>query len=638
MLDAQTVVMQALSRGVTPRKPLTVSQWADANRYLSSKESPFPGRWRTSRVEALREPMDCCSARSKMRKVVLKFPIQFGKTAVAQNVLGYTMDHDPGPTMVCLPGEVTMKKWIAQKLNPMIDETPAVQQALASTASRDSANQATFKDFRGGQLFIEHAGSPDRLAQTTVRKLIADEVDKFAMALRTGDDPMALLHGRVSAYISNYLELLISTPTITGVSRIDAEYEESDQRRRYVACPDCGHRQPLEWSGLQWNENATHAWYVCRECGVCIEEHNKPQMLATAVWVKENPESHVAGFTINGLYYALGMGPRWLDLVHEWRRAQHDPAKLKTFINDRLAEVWEDPAMRAVKQDILYDRAESYPLRTAPEGVLACTAGVDTQDNRLAVHITGWGKSLECWTLDYVELPGDPQHDEVWVALTELLSRPIDHALGGVIRPEAVAIDAGGHRTEDVYNFVRRRLVRRPMAIFGAKQNNAPIISRGKLVDVNWRGKLDKRGVHIHHVGTVGIKHWLFGRLSADADKEDAAERKVHISEDLPPEYFGGLVAEVFNPTKNRFEPRRGAPRNEPLDTWVYSYAAAHHPELRLHRLRKADWEARRKRLSKAVEQEQQNRGKPSKTAPSRGGGAHAPRGTKSRGGFVKNW
>ena len=637
MQDAAATVLHGLARGVKPRQPLVVSGWADTRRRLSIKESPFPGQWRTSRVEALREPMDCCSARSKVRKVVLKFPIQFGKTAVAQNVTGYGIDHHPGPIMICLPGEVMMKKWIVQKLNTMIEETPAVKEALASTASRDSANQATFKDFRGGQLFVEHAGSPDRLAQTTVRTLIVDEVDKFAAALRTGDDPMALLHGRVSVYAGSCLELLISTPTLAGASRIDAEYEHSDQRRYYVACPDCGHRQPLEWSGLHWNESVTEAWYACRECGVCIGEHNKPQMLATGMWVKENPESKVAGFTINGLYYALGMGPRWLDLVHEWRAAQNDPARLKTFINDRLAEVWEDPAMRAVKTDLIIDRAEPYPIRTAPEGVLACTAGVDTQDNRLAVHITGWGMNLEAWTLDYVELPGDPQEDAVWIALTELLSRPIDHALGGVIRPEAVAIDAGGHRTEDVYHYVRSHMVRRPMAIFGAVQNNAPVLSRGKLVDVNWRGKLDKRGVHIHHVGTVAIKHWLYSRLAADAEKEPA-ERKIHISEDLPTEYFGGLVAEIFNPSKKRFEKRRGAPRNEPLDTWVYAYAAAHHPELRLHRLRKADWEARRKRLSKAVEQDEQNRGKPSKTAPSRGGGAHAPRGTKSRGGFVKNW
>ena len=62
-----------------------------------------------------------------------------------------------------------------------------------------------------------------------------------------------------------------------------------------------------------------------------------------------------------------------------------------------------------------------------------------------------------------------------------------------------------------------------------------------------------------------------------------------HFSDDLPPEYFAGLVSERFNPSKNRFENPRGA-RNEAGDTMTYAYAATHHPELRLHRYTDADW------------------------------------------------
>jgi phage terminase large subunit GpA-like protein len=232
--------------------------------------------------------------------------------------------------------------------------------------------------------------------------------------------------------------------------------------------------------------------------------------------------------------------------------------------------------------------------------VLAVTAGVDTQDNRLAVQIIGWGRGLACWVLDYVELDGDPADDAVWVELVSLLSRGIEHEFGGTIRPEAVAIDAGGHRTEAVKHFARSNRLRRVMAIFGAKPNNAPVLSRGTIVDVNWRGQVDRRGIRIHHVGTVGIKHMLYGRLSADAERPVDA-RQVHLSQDLDAAYFGGLVSETYNPSRNRFEPRRGAPRNEPLDTWVYAYAATHHPELRLHRHTKADWDAREARLREAA-------------------------------------
>jgi phage terminase large subunit GpA-like protein len=109
------------------------------------------------------------------------------------------------------------------------------------------------------------------------------------------------------------------------------------------------------------------------------------------------------------------------------------------------------------------------------------------------------------------------------------------------------------------------------------------------MADVTWAGKLDKRGVMIHHVGTVGAKHWLYGRLSVDA--EATPENRVcHLSDEFEPSYFAGLVSETYDPRANRFVKRRGA-RNEPLDTWVYAFAAAHHPELRLHRRTRADWE-----------------------------------------------
>src|SRR5690348_18491814 len=89
-------IAQAVARAIAPRKPLTVSQWADAERVLSAKGSAEPGRWRTHRNPPLREPMDCLSARSTVQDIVCMFPIQFGKTEIAVNGLGYTMDHNPG--------------------------------------------------------------------------------------------------------------------------------------------------------------------------------------------------------------------------------------------------------------------------------------------------------------------------------------------------------------------------------------------------------------------------------------------------------------------------------------------------------------------------------------------------------------
>lgn len=580
---------RVLSRAFAPRKVLTVSEWADTNRFLSSKGSAEPGRWRTSRNPPLREPMDCFSVRSPVRDVVCRFPIQLGKTEVEVNVVGYTMCENPGPIMVVLPSEVSLSKWVEQKLNPMLEESPAVKRTLTSVASRDAANRRTFKDFIGGQLYLEHAGNPQRLKSTSVRTLVVDEFAQFASLLKGGDDPDLMLDGRTSGFPSTSKRLKVGSPEILGTCRVTELFEKSDQRFFHVKCPHCAHEQPLEWSGLQWTPDLRECWYVCREHGCVIQEHEKTAMIAAGRWIPRFPDRPIRGYHLNCLYYQLGLGPRWLELARMWIDSQNDPGRLKTFINDRLAEPWEDKSLTAVKHNILADRAEPYRLRTAPLGVLVITAGVDTQDNRLAVHIIGWGIGLTCWVLDYIEIPGDPADDDVWTKLTDLLNRPIEHALGTQLRVQATAIDMGGHRTEAVKHFVRQRRIRRPMAIFGSTRNNCPVLKKPQLQDVNWKGQLDKKGVHTHEVGTVAIKHLLYSRIAVDAERE-AAERMVHISEELEPSYFGGLVSETYNPTKNRFEKRRGAPRNEPLDTWAYAYAATHHHELRLHRFTKADW------------------------------------------------
>ncbi|MGN6520500.1 MAG: phage terminase large subunit family protein [Dokdonella sp.] len=611
---AYPAISGVLARALRPRDPITVSDWAERERVLTTKGSSKPGRWRNPNNPLLREPMDCMSKSSDVREVTLILPIQYGKTEFELNVLGYTMDIDPGPTMVVLPDDIAMNAWIDQKLASLIEGTPAVQRSLTSSNSRNAANQKAFKDFAGGQLFVDHAKTATRLTLKSIRVMLVDELDKFASALGGGEDPVELIKGRNTAFPFTYKRCWIGTTGIKGVSRLDGLYDESDQRRYPVPCPHCGHEQPLVWSGLHWNDDASKCWYVCRECACAIDEHEKTAVIARGRWVPEKPGRPTRGYRANCLYYQIGQGPRWLELVHMYRAAVRDPAKLQVFVQERLAESWEDPAMRKVKHELLADRAEPYRLRTAPYGVLAVTAGVDTQNNRLAVHIVGWGRGLQSWTLDYVELPGDPAEAAVWVSLVDLLNRGIEHEGGTNLRVEAVCIDAGGHRTEAVKNFVRTRPggshpLRRAIAIFGAVPNNAPVLSKGKLQDVNWHGQLDKRGVTIYHVGTVAVKHLLYSRIGADAEPKkvdgrevpkEIADRFVHLSADLPPEFFAGMVSETYNPLKNRFEKRTGV-RNEPLDTWVYAYAATHHPELRLHRRSKAEWDAAEARLGRRL-------------------------------------
>ena len=92
-----------LAASVRPRERLTVSQWADRHRILSSKQASMPGRWRTRVNPLLEEIMDCLSATSPVKEIVVIKSNQVGVTEAMINALGYIMHHAPGPAMVLMP-------------------------------------------------------------------------------------------------------------------------------------------------------------------------------------------------------------------------------------------------------------------------------------------------------------------------------------------------------------------------------------------------------------------------------------------------------------------------------------------------------------------------------------------------------
>ena len=71
---------------------------------------------------------------------------------------------------------------------------------------------------------------------------------------------------------------MVSTPKITGQSRIEAAFEESDQRRYWVPCPFCREFQVLKFTSCGGpKESPSEAVYVCEHCGVSDPESSETQ-------------------------------------------------------------------------------------------------------------------------------------------------------------------------------------------------------------------------------------------------------------------------------------------------------------------------------------------------------------------------
>src|SRR5262245_57825382 len=81
------------SHVLAPPPRLTVSEWADANRRLSSESSAEPGAWRTDRAPYQRGIMDAVTD-PDVREIWVQKSAQVGWTEILNNVIGYFVDQD----------------------------------------------------------------------------------------------------------------------------------------------------------------------------------------------------------------------------------------------------------------------------------------------------------------------------------------------------------------------------------------------------------------------------------------------------------------------------------------------------------------------------------------------------------------
>jgi len=562
--------------GLRPEQPLTVSEWADKHRRLSSKASAEPGPWRTGRTPYLREPMDCLSSNSPIQRVVMMFAAQTGKTEAGSNWLGYVIDHAPGP-MLCVQPTVEMAKRLSkQRLESMITDTPCLASKIAPARARDSGNTMFSKEFSGGIMLLTGANSATGLRSAPCRYLFADEVDAFPSDVDGEGDPVALAERRTTTFARRKI-LLTSTPTVKDFSRIEAEYLRSDQRRFYVPCPSCGGMQWLQWPRLKWDaKRPGDVRYQCEHCGERFEENHKAVMLSAGEWRATAPsDGRTAGFQLSGLYSPLGWCS-WEQLVDDFLRAKSDAPALKAFVNTRLAETWEEDYAAAVSADGLMTKRLAYESGTCPDGVVLLTCGVDVQDNRLAVSVWGWGEGETGWMIWHQELMGDPTQTEVWAQLDQVLVTEWATAGGKSLKVSQVAVDSGGHCTHEVYRYVRDRVRQNVVAIKGSSRRNSPAVGKGSKVDVSWQGRVLKRGVTLYQLGTDTIKTTLFGRLRHN---EAGGIGTLYFGMAADEEYFRQLTSERQALRYHRGFPirewvKKAGDRNEALDCVVYAYAA----------------------------------------------------------------
>ena len=580
-LTAEEIYGAAAAAGARPDPLLTISQWADRYRWLSQRASAEHGRWRTERTPYLREIMDCLSPMSPIERTVFMKGAQIGGTECGNNWMGYIIHQAPGPMMAVQPTVEMAKRNSKQRIDPLIEESEVLRKLVRDPRSRDSGNTVLSKDFPGGVLVMTGANSAVGLRSMAARYLFLDEVDAYPGDVEGEGDPITLAMARTRTFARRKV-FLVSTPKITGMSRIESAYEESDQRKYWVPCPTCREFQILKFAQLRWPKgDPQSAVYVCEHCGQEIRNHQKHSMLARGEWrAGAKGDGRTAGFHISSLYSPVGWFS-WGDAAKQFEQAQKNPALLQVFVNTVLGETWTLLG-EAPEWQKLYDRREDYKVGLVPRGGLFLTAGADVQKDRIEVEIAAWGRGKESWSVDYRVFEGDTSRAAVWEKLTGLLNESFTTESGLELPIMQLAVDSG-FATIEVYQWARRQGGR--VLVIKGDSRTPSLIGSASPVEVGPMGAKLKRGVRVWPVNSGMAKEELYRWLRQDRPTDEDVAKGIPFPSGYchfprySEEYFKQITAEqlVTKIVKGyrRHEWQKMRERNEALDCRVYARAAA---------------------------------------------------------------
>ncbi len=561
---AVTEVLRQVVSMWAPPKDLKVSEWADEYRRLSPEASAEPGRWSTDRAPYQRDIMDAFND-PDVHTVVMMSSAQVGKSEIVLNVMGYFADQDPSPMLVVQPTLDMAEAFSKDRIAPMVRDTPALLEVVGDPKARDSGNTLLHKQFPGGHWTLAGANSAASLASRPIRINLNDEVDRYPESAGTEGDPVTLSKKRTNNFWNRKVGLF-STPTIKDMSRIEAAYAESDQRKYYVPCPHCGHKQTLEWERVVYEDGKPEtAAYTCEKCGVLIKESEKPAMVKAGEWVATAEFRGIAGFHINELYSPW---KKWADVVDDYLKAKGKPEREKTWWNTSMGMPWEDKDGELLAADVLKSRRESWRELMLPAETVLLTAGVDVQDDRLEAVLQGWVQNGQCLVAARRVFEGNPAFHQVWQTLDDWLLEERQTETGGFLKIRAACVDSGGHHTNEAYIFCTARIGRNVYAVKGI-DGPKPI----------WPDRASRsrkyRGHKVWRVGVDTVKDLLRARLAVVE-----GPGRIRFAADLSPEFFQQLTVERRVVKYDR----RGRPvrawvkpsgaRNESWDCMVYGFAA----------------------------------------------------------------
>ena len=504
--------------GMKPPEDLTVSQWADKNRRLTSESSAEVGKWRTSRTPYMFDILDSFTD-PLIEHIVVVAASQVGKSETINNMVGYCIDQDPGPILLIQPTIDDVKRYSEMRIAPMIRETRCLKRKVADPKSRDAANTKRQKSFPGGVLVMTGSNVAHDLSSMPIRYVFGDERDRWATSAGSEGDPWELAVARTRTFYNKKM-VEVSTPTVKGASAIENSYNLGTMERWKTQCPHCGEYVELTFDNIRFEYDAaengdkkifhiSEIFYVCPECGGISDEHTMKSQ--PAKWVATVPEAREHHKT-RSFWLTAWVSPwaTWESIILQFLQAGTDSAKLQVVYNTQFGELWEERGDMASEDDVMA-RREVYEAEV-PDGVLLLTCGVDTQDDRLEYEVVGHRRFGETWGIKKGVILGRPDTEEVWERLDEVLSHKYKFKSGVSLQISLTFIDEGGHFTQEVRQHCLARQYDHVFAIKGANRPDIPYTAPPKKQKIVVNGKVIGQ-VWVYEIGVNAGKQKIVDNL-----------------------------------------------------------------------------------------------------------------------------
>ena len=524
-------------------------------------------------------PWSAAVHRGGHRRVVAVTSAQSGKTDSMLDIIGARLDQRPAPILYVGPTKEFLTDQFEPRLMALLDEADT----LANKVVRGRRMKKTLKHVAGVRLRLAHAGSSTALKSDPAALALIDEYDEMMANVKGQGDVLGLVEARGETY-ADFVTAITSTPA-RGLVEIEPDegsglefwarsnpddlespiwklWQEGTRHHWAWPCKHCWRYFIPRFKQLRWPERATPAQakraavLICPRCDGEHDEDDKVWMNARGTMVAPGQQvtlkddtPHVTGAPADSSTLSMWTSGLCSPFVTWGQRAETyltalqsgDHGRIQTAMNAGFGECYAMTASGDVPdwQEIM-ERRQPYRPGDVPAGGLRLVMGVDVQKFSLVYVIRAFGARGTSWLVEFGQLYGPTEDDDVWSALADLMLTPVSG-----MQIEKVFVDSGFRpdkpelgNEHKVYEFCRRySWLCSPRK--GRDQQNPPY--RVSKIEVKPDGKRALYSIDLVTLSTDFFKSLVMSRIRTPADQPGA----FHVHEAVSEDYCKQLTSEA---------------------------------------------------------------------------------------------